>query len=77
MATVEHVLPVTVPSDQALAILLAHLGNVKQKKGESLKSYLNRFTEELAYVRWTSDVGILAHLTNGVLLETPFWDEPQ
>ena len=29
------------------------------------------------FVTWSPDVGILAHLTNGVLLETPFWDELQ
>ena len=32
---------------------------------------------ELSKVRWPLDVGILAHLTNGVLLETSFWDELQ
>ena len=51
---------------------LAHLGNVKQRKGKSLKSYLKHFTTESAYVRWTPDASILAHLTNGVLPETPF-----
>ena len=51
---------------------LAYLGNVKQKKGESLKSYLNYFTMELSMVRWALDAGVLANLTNGVLLETPF-----
>ena len=59
------------------AIPLAHLGNVKQKNGESLKSYLNHFIIELAHVRWALDAGILAHLTNGVLSETPLWDELQ
>ena len=53
-------------------IPLAHLGNVKQKKGERLKSYLNHFTEESAYVMWVLDAGVLAHLTNRVLLETHF-----
>ena len=46
-------------------------------KEESLKSYLNYFTTELAYVIWTLDASILAHLTNGVLPETPFWEELQ
>ena len=32
-------------------IPLAHLGNVKQRKSESLKSYLNRFTVKSAHVR--------------------------
>ena len=32
-------------------VSLARLGNVKQKKGESLKSFLNRFTTELSRVR--------------------------
>ena len=58
-------------------MLLDHLGNVKQKKEESLKSYLNRFTMELFRVRWAPDVEVLAYLTNGVLPETPFWDELQ
>ena len=30
-----------------------------------------------SFVTWTLDAGILAHLTNGVLPETPFWDELQ
>ena len=29
---------------------LAHLGNVKQKKGESLKSYINHFNEMSNFV---------------------------
>ena len=45
--------------------------------GESLRSYINHFTDKSAYVTWLLDVGVLAHLTNGVLLETPFWDELQ
>ena len=28
-------------------------------------------------VRWAPDAGVLAHLTNRVLPETPFWDELQ
>ena len=28
-------------------------------------------------MRWAPNAGILAHLTNGVLLETPLWDELQ
>ena len=58
-------------------MLLSHLGNVKQKNGESFKSYLNCFTTELSRVRLALDIGVLAHLTNEVLLETPFWDELQ
>lgn len=34
------------------AISLAHLGNINQKKGESLKSYINCCTEASAYVKW-------------------------
>ena len=51
------------------------MGNVKQRKGEGLKFYLNCFTVESSNVRWAPDVGILAHLTNGVLPETLFWDK--
>ena len=40
---------------------LAHLGNVKQKKGESLKSFLNHFITKLSRVRWAPDVRVLAH----------------
>ena len=29
------------------------------------------------FVTWSPDAGILAHLTNGVLPETPFWYELQ
>lgn len=42
-----------------------------------MKSSLNYFTIELSRVRWALDLGVLAHLTNGVLLETTFWDELQ
>ena len=42
-----------------------------------MKSYLNRFTTEQARVRWALDVCVFGHLTNGVLLETPFWDKHQ
>ena len=40
-----------------------------------MKSYLNGFTIEKVRVRWAPNAGVLAHLTNGVLLETSFWDE--
>ena len=53
------------------------MGNVKQKKGESLKLYLNHFTTEQARVRWAPDEGVLVHLTNGVLPRIPLWDELQ
>ena len=56
---------------------MAHLGNVKQKKGETLKSHINRFNEISNFVTWSLDAGVLTHLTNGVLSETPFWDELQ
>ena len=58
-------------------ISLAYLGNVKLKKGENLKLYINCFNEISNFVTWSSDARILAHLTNGVLPETPFWDELQ
>ena len=58
-------------------IPLAHLRNVKQKKGETLKSYINCFNDMSNFVTWSPDAGILAHLTNRVLPETPFWDELQ
>ena len=60
-----------------ITIPLAHLNNVKQKKGENLKSYINRFYEMSNFVTWSSDARILAHLKNGVLPETSFWDELQ
>ena len=53
------------------------MGNVKQKKSESLKSYSNRFNEMSKFVTWSPDARVLAHLTNGMLPETPFWDELQ
>ena len=56
------------------AIPLAHLGNVKQKKGETLKSYINHFNDRSNFVTWLSDVGILAQLMNWVLPKTLFWD---
>ena len=59
------------------AMPLAHLGNVKQHEGESLKSFLNCFATKLSRVRWAPDAEVLAHLTNGVLLETAFLDELQ
>ena len=33
-------------------VSFAHFGNIKQKKGESLKSYLDCFTTGLSRVRW-------------------------
>ena len=59
------------------AIPLVHLRNIKQKKGESLKSYINHCTEKSSCVTWSPNEGVLAHLRNGVLPETPFWDELQ
>ena len=53
-------------------IPLTHLGNIKKKKGENLKSYINYFTDMSAYVTWSPDASVLAHLTNGVLPKTPF-----
>ena len=50
---------------------LAYLGNVKQKKGETLKSYINHFNDVSNFLIWSPDVGVLSHLTNGVLPETP------
>ena len=32
---------------------------------------------ELSRVRWAPNTGVLAHFTNGVLLETPLWDKLQ
>ena len=58
-------------------ILLAHLVNIEQKKGESLKSYINCFNKTLAFVMWSPDRGILAHLTNRVLPEILLWDKLQ
>ena len=60
-----------------IAILLVHLRNVKQKKGETLKSYINCFNDMSNFETQSPDARILAHLTNGVLLETLFWDELQ
>ena len=50
---------------------------MKQKKGETLKSYINRFNEMSNFVTWSLNAGVLAHLTNGVLPKTLFWDELQ
>ena len=54
---------------------MAPLGNMKQNKVENLKSYIKHFNNMANFVTWSPDVGILAHLTNMVLLETPFWDK--
>ena len=51
---------------------LAHLGNVKQKKGKNLKSYINYFNKMSNFMAWSPDAGVLTDLTNGVLLETLF-----
>ena len=59
------------------AIPLAHLENVKQKKGETLKSYINHFNEMRNFVTWSPDTKVLAHLINGVLPETLLWGELQ
>ena len=49
-------------------ILLAHLYNVKQKKGGTLKSYINCFNEMSNFMTCSPDAGILAHLINGCFL---------
>ena len=54
---------------------LAHLGNVKQKKGESLKSSINCFNVVSNFVTWSPKAGVLTHLTNSMLPKIPFWDE--
>ena len=59
------------------AIPLALLENVKQKKGEALKLYINCFNKMSNFVTWSPDARVLAHFTNRVLPETPFWDELQ
>ena len=55
------------------AIPLAHLSNVKQKKGETLKSYINHFNEMSNFVTWSLDAGILAHLTKGSTLQMKYF----
>ena len=55
--------------------MLDILDNVKQKKRESLKSFLNRFTIVLSRMRCAPDAGVLVHLTNKVFPETPFLKE--
>ena len=57
------------------AVSLAHLGNIKQKKDKTLKSYINCFNEMSNFLTWSLDVGVLAHLTNRVLSDTSLWDE--
>ena len=42
-----------------------------------MKFYLNHFTTKQSRVRRALDVGVLSHLTNGLLPETPFWDKLQ
>ena len=71
LAAVKHVLPTTV------CCTACTFRKCQAKKSEALRSYLNRFTAESTYVRWALNVGVLAYLTNGVHLETPFWDELQ
>ena len=53
-------------------VLLAHVGNMNQKKSETPKSYINRFNEMSNFMTWSPDARVLAHLTNGVPPETPF-----
>ena len=56
-------------------VSLAHSGNVRQKKGKTLKSYINYFNAMSNFVTLSLDAVVLAHLTNGVHPETSFWDE--
>ena len=64
-------------STRKTAIPLAYLGNIKQKKGETLKSCINHFNNMSNFMTWSSDARILVHLTNGVFPETSFCDELQ
>ena len=57
------------------SIPLAHLGNMKQRENESLKSYLEQFNAELARVTYAPDEGVLVHMTSDVLLESKLWKE--
>lgn len=43
----------------------------------SLKSYINHFNAEFLKVSYALDVGVLAHLTSGVLPKIRFWDDLQ
>ena len=72
LAAAKHFIRKIVSSDQAILVMLAHLGNVKQKKRESLKSFLTHFITELPRVRCAPDARVLAYLTNRVLPKTPF-----
>ena len=50
---------------------------MKQRKNESLKSYLARFNTELAHVTYALDEVVLAHIISDVLLESKLWEELQ
>ena len=42
-----------------------------------LKSYLVRFNAELAHGTYTSNKGVLTHITSDVLPESKLWEELQ
>ena len=72
LAIIKHLIPLTLQATRKSTVPLAHMGNVNQKKGETLKYYINYFNEMSNFVTWSPDAVVLAHLTNGVFSETSF-----
>ena len=51
--------------------------NIKQGEGETLKSYLKRFSDEAARVHSAPEGEILFAAMGGVLLKTKLWNDLQ
>ena len=77
LAAAKHFIPPTLPSDKENNHPFGTPWQCEAEEGRNLKSDINHFNYMSNFVTCSLGVGILAHLTNGLLLETSFWDELQ
>ena len=56
---------------------LSRLASIKQGPNETLKSYINRFNDELTTIHNPQENGVMMAAISGVRPETSFWDKLQ
>ena len=54
---------------------LSRLASIKQGPNETLKSYINRFNDELTTIHNPQENGVMMAAISRVRPETPFWDK--
>ena len=72
LAAAKHFIPPTLPSDQENNHPFGTPWKCEAEEGRNLKAYINHFNDMSNFVTCSPGARILAHLTNGVLTETPF-----